>query len=215
MDVRKHWQQIMDTDKDNSMFQRHVNFFTTNIYEQMRKETNFTFFRVAKGFETDIVTTLSKIVSEILNEHPKIGRETHQTKERYALNVLIPEGVEKFLMHKFNMSEAQAKKCYREHHVIECDFCDLYFNQDSDNDEHFEKVHKSSVDLENHIRDILAVGTISKKIFQKRLEVHYDKKALSLRKKEINKLYVKVKNEIKEKKEALEEDDDFLFVDLD
>ena len=156
----------------------------------------------------------------------KLGEKHIKKKERYAVNVLIPEGVEKFLMHKFNMSEAQAKKCYREHHVIECDFCDLYFNKDSDVAEHFEKVHKSSIDLENHIRDILAIRTISKKKFLKRLEIHYDKKTLSLRKKEINKLYVKVKNEIKEKKEALarerrlqeaqnhEEDNDFLFVDL-
>ena len=35
-----------------------------------------------------VLTTLS----EILNLHPKIGRETYQTKKHYAENVLIPEG---------------------------------------------------------------------------------------------------------------------------
>ena len=58
---------------DNSKFQRHVNCLTTNICEIMKEETNFTFLRGPKEFETDIVTTLSEIVSEILNEHPKIG----------------------------------------------------------------------------------------------------------------------------------------------
>ena len=71
--LRKHWQKIMDTDKDNSKFPRHVNCLTTNIYEIIKQETNFTFLRGPKEFETDIVTRLSEIVSEILNEHPKIG----------------------------------------------------------------------------------------------------------------------------------------------
>mgnify|MGYP001307856773 CR=1 FL=1 len=101
------------------------------------------------------------------------------------------------------MSEAQAKKCYLEHHVIVCDFCDMVFNKDDDI-EHFKKVHKPSIDLENHIRDILEapfVGTISEKELQKRLRKYYTKLALSSRKEEINKLHVKVKNEIKKKKE--------------
>ena len=232
--VRKHWQKIMDTDEHDSEFQRHVNCLTTRgttPLSKMKQETNFSFLRAPKEFETietDVLTTLSEILSEILNLHPKLGLETDQTKKHYTVNVLIPEGVEKFLMHKFNMSEAQAKECYRKHHVTKCDHCDLYFIKDSDIDEHFEKVHESSVDLENHIRDILkvAIGTISKNELQKRLKKYYDKTALSLRKKEINKLHVKVQNEINKKKDALakdrqqkeahnhEEDEDFLFMDL-
>ena len=105
-------------------------------------------------------------------------------------------------------------------------------NKDSDIDNHIEEVHKPSIDLENHIRDILEapyVGTISEKEFQKRLKKCYNKSqksALSSRKEEINKLHVKVKNEIKKKKEARakerqleeaqnhEEDEDFLDMDF-
>ena len=229
--LRKHWQKIMDTDRHNSKFQRHVNCLTTRDttpYSKMRQETNPNFLRGPKEFETDIWTTLSDIVTEILSSHPKIGRETHETKKHYAENVLIPEGCEKFLIHKFNMSEAQAKDCYLEHHIIKCDYCDLCFNKDSDIDKHVKKVHKPSIDLENHIRDILevAMGTISERELQKRLKKYYTKSALSSRKEEINKLHVKVQNEIKKKKEALarehrlkeaqnhEEDDDFLDMDF-
>ena len=232
--LRKHWQKIMDTDRHNSKFQRHVNCLTTRDttpYSKMRQETNSTFLRepktYSKEFETDIWTTLSDIVTKILNVHPKIGRETYETKKHYAENVLIPEGCENFLINKFNMSETQAKKCYLEHHVIKCDYCDLYFNKDSEIDKHVKKVHKSSIDLENHIREILDVAyTVSAREFQKRLKKYYTKSVLSSRKEEINKLHVKVENEIKKKKEALareqrlkeaqnhEEDDDFLDMDF-
>ena len=225
--LRKHWQKIMDTDRHNSKFQRHVNCLTTKNISKIRKKTNFNFLKEPKAFETDIWTTLSDIVTKILNVHPKIGRETYETKKHYAENVLIPEGCENFLINKFNMSETQAKKCYLEHHVIKCDYCDLYFNKDSEIDKHVKKVHKSSIDLENHIREILDVAyTVSAREFQKRLKKYYTKSVLSSRKEEINKLHVKVENEIKKKKEALareqrlkeaqnqEEDDDFLDMDF-
>ena len=227
--LRKYWQEIMDSDRHKSKFQRHVICLTTKYNNnKIRKETNVNFLKEPKAFETDIWTTLSEIVSKILSAHPIIGGESYETKKHYAENVLIPEGIEQYLIHKFNMSEAQAKKCYREHHITKCDYCDLYFIKDSDIDEHFEKVHKSSIDLENHIREILevAIGTVSKNKLQKSLKKYYDKTALSLRKKEINKLHVKVQNEINKKKDALakdrqqkeahnhEEDEDFLFMDL-
>ena len=225
--LRKYWQEIMDSDRHKSKFQRHVNCLTARDKRKIRKDTNFSFLKEPKAFETDIWTTLSEIVSNILSAHPIIGGESYETKKHYAENVLIPEGIEKYLIHKFKMSEAQAKKCYLEHHVIVCDFCDMVFNKDDDI-EHFKKVHKPSIDLENHIREILevAIGTISKNKLQKSLKKYYDKTALSLRKKEINKLHVKVQNEINKKKDALakdrqqkeahnhEEDEDFLFMDL-
>ena len=227
--LRKYWQEIMDSDRHKSKFQRHVICLTTKYNNsKIRKETNFSFLKEPKAFETDIWTTLSEIVSKILSAHPIIGGESYETKKHYAENVLIPEGIEKYLIHKFKMSEAQAKKCYLEHHVIVCDFCDMVFNKDDDI-EHFKKVHKPSIDLENHIRDILEapfVGTISEKELQKRLRKYYTKLALSSRKEEINKLHVKVKNEIKKKKEARakerqleeaqnhEEDEDFLDMDF-
>ena len=236
--LRKYWQQIMATDRHNSKFQRHVNCLTARDKRKIRKDTNFSFLKEPKAFETDIWTTLSEIVSKILSAHPNIEGESYETKKHYAENVLIPEGIEKYLIHKFNMSEAQAKKCYQTHHIIKCDYCNLYFtkddsdNKDSDIDNHIEEVHKPSIDLENHIRDILEapyVGTISEKEFQKRLKKYYPKSlksTLSSRKEEINKLQVKVKNEIKKKKEAKareqrlieaqnhEEDDDFLNMDF-
>ena len=231
--MRKHWQEIMDTDRHTSNFQRHVNCLTTRDTTplgKMKHETNPNFLRAPKEFdgkmETDILTTLSDIGTKILSAHPKIGRETYQIKKHYAENVLIPEGCEKFLVHKFNMSETQAKECYLEHHIIKCDFCDLYFNKDSDCDllfnkdsdidKHVKKVHKASIDLENRIREILDVAyTVSSKEFQNRLKKYYTKPELSSRKEEINKLHLKVENEIKKKKEAQlreaqnhEEDDD-------
>ena len=232
--LRKHWQKIMDTDRYNSNFQRHVNCLTTKNTGwncKMKQETNPTFLRPPKDFDTDIITTLSCIVTEILNKHPKIGQETNDTKKNYAENVLIPEGCENFLIHKFNMSEAQAKDCYLKHHVIKCDYCDVFFyNKQSDNDKHYKKVHKASIDLENQIREILEVAyilPISERKLGTRLQKYYTKSDLSLRKKEINKLHVKVQNEIKEKKEALarelrlknaqnhEEEEDADFLDMD
>ena len=233
--LRKHCQKIMDTDRHNSKFQRHVNCLTTRDTTplgKMKHETNPNFLRAPKEFdgkmETDILTTLSEIVSKILSAHPNIGGESYETKKHYAENVLIPEGCEKFLIHKFNMSETQAKKCYLEHHIIKCDHCDLYFNKDSDNiDKHVKKVHKSSIDLENCICEILDVAyTVSAKEFQNRIKKYYTKSELSSRKEEINKLHVKVEKKIKKKKEALarerrleeaqnhEEDDDFLNMDF-
>ena len=238
--LRKYWQKIMDSDRHKSKFQRHVNCLTTKYNNnKIRKETNVNFLKEPKAFETDIWTTLSEIVSKILSAHPNIEGESYETKRHYAENVLIPEGIEQYLIHKFNMSEAQAKKCYQTHHIVKCDYCDLYFSKDdsdnkdeSDIEKHVEKVHKPSIDLENHIRDILEapyVGTISEKEFQKRLKKYYSKSqksALSSRKEEINKLHVKVKTEIKKKKEARakerqleeeqnhEEDEDFLDMDF-
>ena len=101
--LRKHWQKIMDTDRHKSNFQRHVNCLTTrdtSLHGKMKQETNPTFLREPKEFETDIWTILGLIVTETLNEHPKIGKETYNTKKNYAENVLIPEGCEKFLIHK-------------------------------------------------------------------------------------------------------------------
>ena len=242
--LRKRWQKIMDTDRHNSKFQRHVHCLTTRdttIFSKMKQETNSTFLRepktYSKEFETDVWTTLCEIATQILNVHPKIGRETYEKKKHYAENVLIPEGCEQFLMHKFNMSETQAKECYLEHHIIKCDHCDLFFNKDSDSDllvkkdsdidKHVRKVHKASIDLENRICEILDVAyTVSAKEFQKRIKKHYTKFELSSRKEEVNKLYAKVENEIKKKKEALakqrrleeaqnhEEDQDFLDMDF-
>ena len=45
------------------------------------------------------MTTLGGIVTKILSLHPKLGGK-HETKKNYAENVLIPEGCEKFLIHK-------------------------------------------------------------------------------------------------------------------
>ena len=69
------------------------------------------------------------------------------------------------------------------------------------------------------------MSTIREK-YQKRIKKHYTKFELSSRKEEVNKLYAKVENEIKKKKEALakqrrleeaqnhEEDQDFLDMDF-
>ena len=228
--LKKHWKKIMDTDRYKSNFQRHVKCLTTRNtgpYCEMKQETNPSFLRPPKEFDTDILTTLGYIVTDILSEHPKIGKEENETKKNYAENVLIPEGCEKFLIHKFNMSEAQAKVCYLEHQVIKCDYCDVFFNKKSDNDKHVKKVHKASIDLENQIREILEVANIkttSPRKVRTLLLKYYTKSDLSLRKKEINTIIQKVTDEIMEKKAAEikekkaqnhEDEEDADFTDLD
>ena len=205
--LKEHWQKMMDSDRKVSNFKRHVNCLTTQYTGPafLSGQTNPCFLRppLENEFETDILTILGCIVTKILSAHPKIGKEEICIQTKYADHCMIPEGFEKYLIHKFNMSEERAHHWYLKHQVIKCDYCDLFFNKDSDNDKHVKEVHKPSIDLENHIREILEVayiGTISAKELQNRLKKYYTKSDLSSRKKEINKLHVKVLDEIKLKK---------------
>ena len=54
-------------------------------------------------------------------------------------------GCERYLIHKFNMSEADAKFWYKSHLVLQCDFCDLIYNEHDILDKHIFAAHQDQL----------------------------------------------------------------------
>ena len=57
----------------------------------------------------------------------------------------IFSGCERYLIHKFNMSEADAKFWYKSHMVLQCDFCELFYNEHDILDKHILEVHQDEL----------------------------------------------------------------------
>jgi hypothetical protein len=57
----------------------------------------------------------------------------------------IFSGCERYLIHKFIMSEADAKFWYKSHMVLQCDFCELIYNQHDLLDKHIFEVHQDEL----------------------------------------------------------------------
>ena len=55
-------------------------------------------------------------------------------------------GCERYLIHKFNMSEADAKFWYKSHLVLQCDFCELIYNEHDILDKHIFAAHQDQLD---------------------------------------------------------------------
>ena len=160
--LKEHWQKIMDQDKYKSEFKRHVVALTTRDvgpHSAIRQNTNIAFLRQKTekdGENVDII--LIRLAREIASQHPKIGQEENGTQDKYAEHVLIPEGCERYLIHKFNMTEADAKFWYKSHHVFQCDFCDLIYNDHDILDKHIFEAHQDQLNeppepqrvVENH-----------------------------------------------------------------
>ena len=160
--LKEHWQKIMDQDKYKSEFKRHVVTLTTRDvgpHSAIRQNTNISFLRQKTekdGENVDII--LIRLARKIASEHPKIGQEENGTQDKYAEHVLIPEGCERYLIHKFNMTEADAKFWYKSHHALQCDFCDLIYNDYDILDKHIFEAHQDQLNeppepqrvVENH-----------------------------------------------------------------
>ena len=160
--LKEHWQKIMDQDKYKSEFKRHVVALTTRDvgpHSAIRQNTNIAFLRQKTeqdGENVDII--LIRLAREVVRQHPKIGQEENGTQDKYAEHVLIPEGCERYLIHKFNMTEADAKFWYKSHHVLQCDFCDLIYNDHDILDKHIFEAHQDQLNeppepqrvVENH-----------------------------------------------------------------
>ena len=147
--LQKHFKKIMNQDKYKSEFTRHVVALTTKDVGPLslvKKNTNIAFLREKTektGESVDMI--LTNLVREIVRQHPKIGQEGTFMQHKYADNVLIPEGCERYLIHKFNMSEADAKFWYKSHHVWQCDFCDLIYNDNDILDKHIFEAHQDQL----------------------------------------------------------------------
>ena len=160
--LKEHWQKIMDQDKCKSEFKRHVVALTTRDvgpHSAIRQNTNISFLKQKTekdGENVDII--LFRLAREIVGQHSKIGREENSTQDKYAEHVLIPEGCERYLIHKFNMTEADAKFWYKSHHVLQCDFCELIYNDHDILDHHIFEAHQDQLNeppepqrvVENH-----------------------------------------------------------------
>ena len=195
--LKEYWQKIMDTDKHESNFYRHVNCLTSRKNSYKYEQTNPCFLAPSSSNIYDTVDMiLSRIVRKFVSEHPKIGKEETGIQENYAQYCLIPEGKERYLIQKFNMIEDDAKFWYKNHFAYRCDYCDWIYNEEHEFAKHYKDIHQESHKLTEIIRDILKVANI-KTITRKQVRAQLKKGIASeMSKDEINVIIEQVMDEI-------------------
>ena len=205
-DLKEHLQKVMDCERHDTKFKRHflaLNTRDVGLGSPIRQGTNIAFmgqFTENEGENVDI--KLIRIARKIVKHHTKIGQEQCGTQEKYAEHVIIPEGMEQYLIHKFDFSEVDANYFYKSHHVYQCSLCPDFFNDLQTKNDHFIAMHEATVFLEEKKTEeyVSIKETMSKilksctyQISAKRLQEKYKRRTKS----DINLSHVELKRLIK------------------